>query len=690
MTVLNTEKSLLWLLDFETKSGTDIARGHDNYFQDPEADILCLVYGALDDIEPGSWWPGQQAPSDLFAHVESGGLIGASHAAFDRAAWEYLCVELYGFPEIKLDQWYCTQAQARVAGLPSGLEDCAKALGLKLRKSKRGKELIQLMSCPPFKHTPKLLAEMVDYCRQDWRVVRGCVQATPLLSVRLHEDYVANERINDRGVKIDLELARAADQYAGLERAEIAEDLVNVTGGAVEKPTQHQRFKNWLLADLTERECEAAIKMMVRYKKGKKKFSSDKIVRRNLLSDPVALKISSHLVKGLQLMDDASGAATAKYAKMVLLACDDHRVRGALRFAGAASTLRFSSMELQLHNFRRDSYNLEDALDIRSQVIEDVHLVDPQTGKSLRVIDALGKLLKAAIIPEDGYVLIDGDWSAFESRFTAWLCRETAKIAVFARGEDPYAYAAEGIYGHPVSKKEHPKERQVGKVVDLACGFLGGKGALASMAPQHGLYIPENEQQAIVEAWRRRHPKTVDFGNLLFSQALTAMRDVGVWKIADRVGYFFDGSALYARLPDGQTLLRYPEARVELIIPLWNKDEHGATIDTTKPKIPNITALKAAHTMAADADEWPRHGLWRGLLLENIVQACAAILLRDAIYSFQDECIFHVHDSLILEVPREQAESVKRELKREMETPAEWCADLLLVAEPEIMERYGT
>ena len=680
----------MWLLDYETKSGTDIARGHDNYFQDPEADILCLVYGDVNDSEPRAWWPGQSAPMDLFEYVESGGLIGASYASFDRAAWEYLCVDLYGFPEIKLDQWYCTQAQSRVAGLPSGLEDCARALGLKLRKSRRGKELIQLMSIPPFEHTPKLLVEMVDYCRQDWRVMRAIVKATPLLSARLHEDYVANERINDRGVKIDLELARAAAQYAEAERSEIAEDLVEVTIGAVEKPTQHQRFKNWLLEGLTADDCKEAIKLMVRYKKGEKKYSSDKIVRENLLSDPSALRIAPDLVKGLQLMDDASGAATAKYAKMVLLACDDHRVRGAIRAFGAAATLRFSSIGLQFHNFRRDAYSLNDALNLRVQVIADAPLMDPKTGEALRSIDALGKLIKAAIIPEEGYVLIDGDWSAVQSRLAAWVSREKAKIAVFARGEDPYAYAAEGIYGYPISKKETPKERQVGKVVDLACGFLGGPGALAAMASQHSIYIPEDERQAIVDAWRGRHPKTVAFGNLLFAQALAAMGDIGTWKIADRVGYFFDGSALYARLPDGQTLLRYPEARVEWVVPPWNRDKKGVTIDPGKPKIPNITALMAAHTMAADGVEWPRHALWRGLFLNNVVQACEAILLRDALYSFQDDCIFHVHDSLVLEVLRERAETVKLELKRELETPAEWCADLLLVAEPEIIERYGT
>lgn len=608
----------MWILDFETRSGTDIARGHDQYFQDPDADILCLVYGDWNDASPRSWWPGcGYEPADLFDYVLSGGLVGASNAAFDRSAWEYLCVELYGFPEMKLEQWYCTQAQSRVAGLPSKLEESARALRTKSQKSRRGAELIKLMSIPPFEHTPKLLAEMVKYCRQDWLTMRDVMRATPLLTERLHEDYVTNEIVNERGVRVDLELARAAAQYAEEEREEIAADLIKVTAGAVEKPTQHQRFKRWLFLGLYALGAADAVRLMIRYKKGEKKLSSDKTVRGNMLADPVALGIPPQIVKALQLMDDASGAATSKYAKMCLLASDGDRVRGVLRAFGASSTLRYSSLGLQLHNFRRDAFELHDVDHYRDQVIAGNVLTDPKTDEPVRVIDTLGKLLRAALIPADGKVFVVGDWSAVESVFTAWLCRETRKTAVFARGEDPYCYAAEGVYGRKITKEDDPKEREVGKVVDLACGFLGGEGALASMASTRKIHIPENQRKSIVEAWRNQHPKTVKFGNRLFQTALSALRDVGVWKECDRVAYLFDGDALYARLPDGKTLLRYPEARVEYVVPPWNKDKDGKTKDPSKPLVPNITALKAAFTMAADADEWPRHALWRGLLLEN-------------------------------------------------------------------------
>jgi len=670
----------MYLLDFETRSGTDIARGHDNYFQDPDADILCLSYGDEDAPRPFEWWPGcGYEPTALFEYAAGGGMIGASNASFDENAWSYLCTEKYGFPPTRRDQWFCTQAQSRAAGLPSALDKAANALKIKMRKSRRGAELIRMMCIPPFEFTPELLAEMVAYCSQDWHVMRDAMKCTPLLTPALFSDYLVNEIINERGVKIDRELALAAHQYAAQERAEIAGKLIAVTCEAVTKPTQHKRFKEWLQDVLEDDGCQEAIKLMVRYKKGVKKYSSDKSVRTNMLVDPAALGLAGDVVKALQLMDDAGGSATSKFAKMALLACEDDRVRGAIRFAGAASTLRYSSMGLQLHNMISDSFEIDEALHYRTQILAGDTLTHPENKFPVRVMETLGMLLRAAIIPEEGKVFVVGDWSSVEARMTAWLARDKKKLALFERGESPYCYAAEGIYGYSITKEFNPKEYQVGKICELACGFLGGPGALASMASQKSVYIPEEMRQDIVNSWRAKHPKIVNYGDRLFTTALAAMRNINTWVKADRVAYLFDGSALYCRLPDGKTYLRYPDARVEMVPAPWNKDQ----------LIVNITALKAAFTKAADADEWPRHSLWRGLLLENIVQASCAIMLREKVDIFQETCIFHVHDELILEVLKAQANAFVTALQTEMEKPSVWAPGLLLEAKPEIMLRYG-
>lgn len=663
-------------LDFETKSSTPITRGHDNYFQDPDADVLCLAYGHIDDEEPKIWYPDMPRPAKLIDHAAKNGLLAASNAAFDQAAWDYLCVELYDFPPVSPDQWYCTQVQSRLAGLPSSLDDAARALGVKHRKSRRGSELIKLMCIPPFQHTPELLDEMISYCLQDWRVMVSVMKAIPHIPQHLFEDYHVNQKINERGIKIDRELALAATALAEQERDEIAERIIDVTCGEVEKHTQTQRFRTWLMDALEEDGCDEALKMMVRYKDGEKKYSADKTVRANMLADPVALDLAPDVAEALQLMDDAGGSAVSKFKKMVKLACDDDRVRGAIRFAGAASTLRFSSLGLQVHNFRRDALSADEAEHYKNQLIQQQPLTSPE-GEKVSVMDTLGKLLRSAILPDDGNVFVVGDWSAIESRMTAWLAGDKNKLRLFREGGDPYCYAAEGIYNRPINATDHPKERQVGKVTDLACGFLGGTGALRAMASSYRLYIEEEKQQNIVDGWRAKHPKVVKYGDKLMAMAMAAMRNSNEWMDAGNVAYIFDGDSLYARLPDGKTLLRYAQARVEMQETPWGD------------KKPCITALKAAFKPSQDATEWPRHTLWRGLLLENVVQACCAVMLRDKAYEFQDNCVFHVHDELILEVPEHSAEMWVKELQAAMEEPPVWCSDLPLTAEPEIMTRYG-
>lgn len=694
----------MWLLDFETKSGTDIKRGYDQYFRDRHADILCMAYGDAKWSRSQAWWPGcGELPEELFDHLNEGGQIGASNAPFDQSAYEYIAVERYGFPAIKADQWYCTQAECRAAGLPSKMENAAKALGQKRRKDPRGAALIQLMSIPPFEFSESLLAEMVKYCKKDWLVMRDIYNTVPRLTARLLEDYHINEEINHHGIRIDREMAAAASQYADEERAEIAEKLEEVTGGDVLSPTQHVRFQKWLRACLIEDGKTDAVKLMARHKKTKKtipatedtpeiakgeyvkRYSSDKIVRANLLLAAETMEIDPILCEGMELMNAASGAATAKFARMVALADPlDDRVRGIMRFAGAPSTLRYSSMDLQIHNMKRDVFPPNEIAHYRAQMLRGAVLSDPDTGKVLPVMETLGKLLRPAIIPAAGKLFVVGDWGAVESRKTAYLAREQTKLDVFLRGDCPYCHAAEGVYGRKISKENDPKERQVGKVLDLACGFLGAGGALASMAAQYGLYIPEEERQGLVDAWRAAHPNIVEYGNTLQIAAFAAMRNRGVWISADRVSYMFDGSSLFCLLPDGETRLRYPEARLTMAPAHWEP------LDKPNPKmVPKLTALKASFTMGQEDIEWPRHGLWRGLLLENIVQATCAIMLRDQIAYWVKYIPFHVHDELVLEVPFAAADDFAAALTESMEKPPTWCSDLPLVAEIKVMSRYG-
>ena len=136
---------------------------------------------------------------------------------------------------------------------------------------------------------------------------------------------------------------------------------------------------------------------------------------------------------------------------------------------------------------------------------------------------------------------------------------------------------------------------------------------------------------------------------------------------AGRVVYLFDGQTLWYSLPSGRVLC-YPNAKF---------DAEG-----------NVTYTKAAWKPAADAKEWPRARLWRGLACENVTQAAAHDILRHALRQIYD-VVLHVHDEIVLECPTEAAEVVAETLNDVMCTAPAWAAGFPLKAEVKVMERYG-
>jgi hypothetical protein len=99
-----------------------------------------------------------------------------------------------------------------------------------------------------------------------------------------------------------------------------------------------------------------------------------------------------------------------------------------------------------------------------------------------------------------------------------------------------------------------------------------------------------------------------------------------------------------------------------------------------------VTYAKAAWKPAADAKEWPRARLWKGLACENITQATANDLLRYALRQL-DDVVLHVHDEIVLETDRPQ--EMAERLERVMCTPPNWAKGLPLGAEVAIMSVYG-
>ena len=628
--------AIMWV-DFETRSECDLpVNGVYNYARHHSTEVICMSY-AINDGPVQTWRPGEPMPP-----IKS--QIRAHNAAFERLIfWHVLKMP------IPLEQFYCTAAQARANCAPGSLEDVGRFAGTEMRKDHRGAALVRACCIPPYRDD--LIPELIEYCEQDVRTMRAASKAMRELTPEELEDYHVNERINDRGVLVDQRLCRAAVKYAADELQEIEATVKTVTNGEI-TTVRSPRMRLWV----QERVGPTARKLMER----DDKFSIDKTVRANLLAIDDPEEVPPDVREVIQCADDLWASSVAKFNRLDSLACADGRVRGAFVFAGGSATGRASSYGAQVHNFTRKCADDPEA--VRHAMVRS-HAIVPRYGR--RVTDVLRGMLRPALIPAPGKQFVVADWSAIEGRVNPWLSgRGEDKLQAFRDHLDPYIVNAASTF-HVKYEQVDKSQRQVGKVQELACGFGGGVGAFAAMGRAYGLHLPEPEAKRMVDAWRQANPWSVPFWSDLEVAYIRALRNPGKIFEAGRVKYLADKQHLWYALPSGRVLC-YPNARFE---------EDGS-----------ITYSKASWKPAADAKEWPRGRLWRGLACENVTQATAHDLLREALRRLPD-VVLHVHDEIVLESDR--PEEAKELLEEVMTTPPVWAEGLPLEVEATIMGRYG-
>ena len=588
---------MIWL-DFETRSYCDLPRhGAYAYAQHPSTQVLCMAW-ALDDGEVELWTFGEPFPQKVSDAILSGDTIRAHNAAFERLIfWYVLCPDEFDVPEPKLEQFYCTAAQARSNCMPGSLEDAGRFAGAGMRKDHRGAQLVRKCCIPPFKHTEQDMDELFEYCKQDVRAMRAVSKSIRQLSDSELADYHVNERINDRGVRVDVPLAHAAMAYAAQELRELTDSVRELTEGAV-TTIRSPALRAWVLARLGPE----ARKLAVRHKDGDAKDSLDKTVRANLLAfaEEAPDEIPPAVAEVIQATDDVWASSTAKYGKLAALADpEDARVRGAFVFAGGAATGRASSYGAQVHNIPRKA--AKHPLTVRDAMMRREALV-PTHGK--RVTDVLKLMLRPTLIPADGHVFVVADWSAIEGRVNPWLAdspKGNEKLDVYRNKLDVYIVNASKAYGipyntilsgHEAGDSTMSDYRQRGKVTELSLAFGGGVGALNSMGRNFGLMLPDHEARRMVQAWRAANQWAPMFWSDLERAYVSAMLHPGAEYVAGRVTYLFDGQHLWYALPSGRVLC-YPFAR---------RERDGS-----------VSYAKASWKPAADAKEWPRGKLWPGL-----------------------------------------------------------------------------
>lgn len=631
-------------IDIETYSDIPLQKtGVYRYSGSPNFEILLFGY-SIDSgpVQVVDLTCGEHIPKEVLAALEDDSVIKwAFNAAFER-----VCLSRYlGYPTgeyLDPESWHCSMVWAATMGLPLSLEGVGAVLGLEKQKLTEGKELIKYFCQPclptkangqrtrnrPF-HAPDKWELFKRYNARDVEAEMGIQQKLSKFPVppQVWEEYDIDQEINDRGVRIDMELVEQAIDMDARSRQELTDAMKHMT--ALENPNSVQQMKQWLSDNGVEADS-----------------LGKKVVAELLKTAP------PELAEVLTLRQQLAKSSIRKYQAMEKTVCSDSRARGMFMFYGANRTGRFSGRNIQLQNLPQN--HLPDLAEARALVrsgdFDAVKLLYED------VPDTLSQLIRTAFIPRDGAQFLVADFSAIEARVIAWFAGETWRQEVFAKGGDIYCASASQMFKVPVEKHGvNGHLRQKGKIAELALGYGGSVGALKAMGALE-MGLTEEELPQLVDAWRQANPNIVKFWWAVDKAVMEAVRYKHTTTDYS-LTFSCRSGMLFITLPSGRKLA--------YVKPKVGTNKFGGECITYE----GIGSTK----------KWERLDSYGPKFVENIVQATARDILCYAMRTLRHcSIVMHIHDELVIEAdPHMSLDAVCEQMGR---TPP-WAKGLLLRAD---------
>ena len=681
----------LWF-DSESYSECDLrVHGTHRYAEHPSTEIMVAQW-AIDDGEPHveDLTGGQRPSAVLLMMLEDPDVIIVAHnSVFDRT----LIRHVWGI-DVPVERWRDSMVKAYAHGMPGALEKVGAALGVEEHEAKdrRGKELIQLFCKPrPKGHKlrratrethPKEWAEVLEYSRQDIPAMRAVDQRLPAWNYREGHPELAlwhlDQRINDRGFAVDLELARAAIDAVGDEQERLREETRQATEGYVSSPSKRDQLISYIVAE---------------YGVTLPDFRADTLRRR--IEDP-ELPEGVRLLLSLRL--EATKTSTSKYTALVNATSADGRLRNTLQFAGAQRTARWAGRIFQPQNMPRPTPDFdEEEQDLAIAALKGGYATVVYSD----VMQLTSNAVRGCIVAPPGKKLAVADLSNIEGRGLAYLAGEDWKLRAFAafdRKEGPDLYNV--AYGRsfnvdPASITK--SQRQIGKVQELGLGYEGGVAAFITFAAVYHMDLEvmadavweTASREALSDAadmlawvkkqkrstfglsdrvyiacellkasWRAAHPNTKALWDAAGASVRKAIDNPGnTYAIGEHLKARRDGAWLRIRLPSGRYLC-YLHPQV---------DDKG-----------QITYMGVDQYTR----RWKRIKTYGGKLIENCTQAFARDVLASSMPAIEAEgyeIVLTVHDEIITEVPDDERYSAD-ELGQMMATAPAWAPGIPLAA----------
>lgn len=655
--------------DIETYCDLSL-RKHGTHRYAESAEVLLFAYAWDDD--PVYVYEG--IPGNIQEMVDAADEIVFHKQDFDRTVLKHRGVV------IPIEKVTCTMVQALAHGYPAKLEQLCQALEIPqdLAKKKDGKKYINLFCKPrPKKQKlrratkethPEEWAGFVDYAGHDITSMRVAHKTLPRWNFQPFERklWYLDQKINDRGVLIDLDLATAALRAAERAKGALADASDEMTDGAVPSTTQRDVLMAYLndtldfgMADL-------------------KKGTIKNLLKKGLLTAEVKEILENRL--------QAAATSPTKYKTLLnATSLSDGRLRGTLQFCGAGRTSRWGGRMFQPQNLPRPVM-ADDIIELGIAAMkadcEDLIFGDAkdENGKPVfyPVMDLCSSAVRSSLIAPEGKLLRVSDLSNIEGRVQAWLAGESWKVKAFyeldaGRGVDIYVLAYARAFGVSVETVIANKKtgdgmmRQIGKVMELALGYGGAVGAFASMGLIYGVELPEDEVVEIVRKWRKVHSMIKKYWYDLEWAIRQAFNNpgesfkVGVI-VADRVGH-----TVRLKMPGGSYLC-YPNFEIGAVD---NQCSYMGLNQYTR--------------------KWERIRSYGPKFFENVVQKIARDILARGMIKAESvgyEMVLHVHDELVAESRDDDDKLDENYLSEILATNPPWATGLPLAAVGHSMPRY--
>jgi hypothetical protein len=668
-----SQRRTFFYKDCETQSELSINSKDDNYVTirqfvaHPSTRVRKYAY-AVDDGPVKIWYPDREpVPPEFFEAATNPDWITVGHniAEFDNLLDKYV-LKILTAP---LNRTCDTMPMLGRLGLPRGLDNGCEIVGIPIRKDPAATKLMKEMARPfkpkKDKKTKELITDWTpeqhalddEYAKNDVEMTRALFKKirpnrTTILEPAIWRHHV---EVVDRGMPMDAKLVDKMVVLVDAIEAELIAGLIEISGGAIDGMGQHDRMKKFLAAQGVETPTLQGTDV-------------DRLLAQANLPEKAR--------RLLELRKAGNHAAPKKWRTAKRLMGEGNRIRGWAFYHGA-STGRVTAKGFQPQNAKNPEEVKGEEIRKAIDLVMNSSYADIKAAHKYP-LEMCGDLVRSAIRAPEDFVFAEADYSAIEAVLAAWFAGDEALqdfVNYFKTRDpkdDPYCLAYCRMMGLPpgsINKKDHPKERRIGKIAVLAFCY-GGKIPAWRKFDLDG-DLTDEEVLKINDAFMRSRPGLRNLAKQLESTPLVALNNPGIRVQCGKVAFEYNKQIdiLFMELPSSRRI-SYPQPQIV------EDSYYGLQIE-------------AYHW--GEKGQWQSRRIWWGTFVDNMCQGTARDILFEAMLRLEAAnfpVTLHVHDQVLCEIPKAGAVARFVEFCRILEEPPVWAPDIPLMVEGRLCERF--